>query len=188
LRIEFPYEGGFPVTRGRFHAWGLLAGILFVSGCGYRLSGGSIDAGAGRTLAVPVFVNQTTEFRIEQRLTAAVRQELIQRTRYDVTSQTSADVLLTGEVLAITTIPIIFTDEGRGTAYTVAVDIGVRLTETSTGRILFDNPRWIFREVFELSNDSEAFVAEDTAAMERLARRFSEALVSSIFEASGGVE
>jgi hypothetical protein len=133
---------------------------------------------------VPVFANQTTDFRIEQRLTAAVRRELIERTRYELTSSGSGDVVLSGEVLSITTIPTNFTPDGRGTAYAVAVDIGVLLSEPATGRVLFANPRWLFRETFELSNDSEAFVAEDTAAMERLARRFSESLVSSIFEAA----
>lgn len=173
------------MAQARFRLGCVLFCSLWFAACGYRLSGGNIDTGSGRTLAVPVFVNQTTDFRIEQRLTAAVRREFIQRTKYELTNRTSADVVLTGEVLSITTTPILFTPEGRGTAYNVAVDIGVRFVETATGRILFENPRWVFRDQFELANDSESFVAEDTAAMERLARSFSERLVSSIFEASG---
>lgn len=154
---------------------------LTASGCGYHLAGGTIDSGEGQTLAVPVFTNQTTDFRIEQRLTAAVRRELVQRTRYRIVSGSSGDVVLDGQVLGVNSIPVILTDRGRGTAYTITVDVGVRMTDSTDGSVLFENPRWTFREVFELSNDSEEFVPEDTAAMERLARRFAESLVAALF-------
>ncbi len=88
--------------------------------------------------------------------------------------------MLAGEVLGVTSIPIIFTDQGRGTAYTVAVDVSVRVTDTANGRILFQNDRWTFSEVFELSNNSEEFVPEDSAAIERLARQFASSLVASL--------
>ena len=161
---------------------GLIVLVLFcsVEGCGYRLSGGRVSAGEGRTLAVPVFANRTTEFRVEQQLTEAVRRELLQRTRYRVMPTDTGDVVLTGEVLRITSFPIIFTDQGRGTAYTVAVDVSVRLTDTSDGRILFQNDSWTFSEVFELSNQSAAFIPEDSAAVDRLARQFASSLVASI--------
>jgi len=62
----------------------------------------------------------------------------------------------------------------------MAVDLNVRLTETKTGRVVFQNNRWAFREVFELSQTSADFVPEDTAALERLARRFASSLVASV--------
>ena len=169
--------------RSPYGWYGPLAVLLLIAsiaGCGYRLAGERVDSGAGQTLAVPVFRNLTTEFRIEQQLTAAVRRELIRRTRYRVTPTRNGDVILAGEVLGINSIPIIFTDQGRGTAYTVAVDVRVRVTDTADGSILFQNDRWTFSEVFELSNDSEAFVAEDSAAIDRLARQFASSLVASL--------
>ena len=156
----------------------LLVGLI--SGCGYRLAGERVDSGAGRTLAVPVFRNLTTDFRIEQQLTDAVRRELIRRTRYRVTPAGNGDVIVTGEVLDVTSIPIIFTDQGRGTAYTVAVALSVRVTDTADGSILFQNDRWTFSEVFELSNNSVEFVPEDSAAIDRLAGQFASSLVASL--------
>ena len=170
------------MTSGRFHgAIPLLLLSFALSGCGYSLGPRQIESGAGRVLAVPVFENLTTEFRIEQRLTAALRRELLQRTRYQIVPASTADVVLDGQVLNMTSIPVILTDRGRGTAYMVTVDVAVRMTDTSDGSVLFENPRWTFREVFELSNDSDEFVAEDTAAMERLARRFAASLVAALF-------
>jgi outer membrane lipopolysaccharide assembly protein LptE/RlpB len=162
-----------------------VAALLFftplVAGCGYRLAGSGIDLGAGQTLAVPVFANQTTDYKVEQRLTEAVRRELIQRTRYEVLPDSVGDVVLSGEVLNVTQTPIIFTSQGRGTAYTVAVEVYVKMTDSTDGHVLFESQNWVFREVFELSNDSETFIPEDVAAMERLAKRFASSLVASLF-------
>ncbi len=156
---------------------------LAAAGCGYRLAGGAIEVGEGRTLAVPMFDNLTSGFRIEQRLTAAVRRELVDRTRFRVVPDPAGDVVLDGQVLGVTAIPVILTDDGRGTGYTVTVDVGVRMIDNADGAVVFENPRWTFREFFELSDDAEGFVPEDSAAMERLSRRVAESLVALMFAA-----
>jgi outer membrane lipopolysaccharide assembly protein LptE/RlpB len=156
----------------------LLASTL--AGCGYHLAGRATASGDGQTLAVPLFTNQTTEYRVEQQLTEAVRRELIRRTRYEVVGGASGDVLLQGALVGIAATPVIFTDRGRGTAYDVAVEVSVTLRDTATGEVLFQADRWPFREVFEVANDSVVFVPEDTAAMDRLARQFASSLVASL--------
>ena len=135
------------------------------------------------TIAVPTFTNRTTTYRIEQRITDAVRDEFIKRTRYRVVPEESGDVVMAGEVLSFIAVPIIFNDQGRGSSYSLLVDMSVRLTESSTGKVLFQNDRWTFREVFELAQNSSDFVPEDTPAVERLARRFASTLVASVLSA-----
>lgn len=128
---------------------------------------------------MPTFANKTTTYRIEQRVTEAVRQELIRRTRFKVVPQATGDLVMAGEVLNYAAVPVIFNQQGRGSAYTMLVDMSVRLTDTKTGKVVFQNDRWTFREVFELSQSSAEFVPEDTAALDRLARRFASSLVAS---------
>jgi len=135
------------------------------------------------TIAVPTFINRTTTYRVEQRITDAVRQELIKRTRYKVVPEESGDVVMAGEVLSFIAVPIIFNQQGRGSSYSLLVDMSVRLTDSSTGKVLFQNDRWTFREVFELAQNSSDFVPEDTPAVERLARRFASTLVASVLSA-----
>jgi Lipopolysaccharide-assembly len=161
--------------------------LVFISistpSCAYRLAGKRLNNGAGMTIAVPTFINRTTTYRIEQRITDAVRQEFIKRTRYKVVPEDSGDVVMAGEVLSFIAVPIIFNDQGRGSSYSLLVDMSVRLTESSTGKVLFQNDRWTFREVFELAQNSSDFVPEDTPAVERLARRFASTLVASVLSA-----
>ena len=161
----------------------VLALCVLLTGCGYRLANKNLGGGAGQTIAVPTFANQTTTYRLEQRLTEAVRQELVRRTRFTVVPESSGDVVMAGEVLAYAAVPVIFNQQGRGSAYIMVVDVGVRLTDAKTGKILFQNNRWTFREVFELTQSSAEFVPEDSAALERLARRFASSLVASVVHA-----
>jgi hypothetical protein len=150
------------------------------SGCGYRLATKNLGAGEGRTLAVPTFTNKTTTYRIEQRLSEAVRQELIRRTKFRVVPETTGDLVMTGQILNYGEVPVIFNQQGRGSAYTMFVDLSIHLIDSKTGKAVFQNDHWTFREVFELSQSSAEFVPEDTAALDRLARRFAASLVASV--------
>lgn len=134
-------------------------------------------------MAVPTFTNKTTTYRIEQRMSEAVRQELIRRTRFKVVPDASGDFVLTGEVLSYAAVPVIFNQQGRGSAYRIVVDFSVRLTDKQTGRVLLQNDHWTFGDVFELSQNSAEFVPEDTAALDRLSRRFASSLVATVLHA-----
>ena len=166
----------------RFIHAGVLALTIgtVLSGCGYRLANKNLGGGQGQTIAVPTFTNKTTTYRIEQRLSEAVRQELSRRTRFRVVPENTGDVVMAGEVLGYSAVPVIFNQQGRGSAYSMLVDLKVLLTDTKTGKIIFRNDRWTFREVFELAQNSAEFVPEDTAALERLARRFASSLVATV--------
>ncbi len=169
-----------PVVRRLFF---LSLILLNLNGCGYRLANAKLNGGQGRTIAVPTFENQTTTYRIEQRLTEAVRQEFIRRTGFKVSSGNSGDVVMSGEVLSYIASPVIFNQRGRGSTYVISVDVGVRVTDTQSGKILFQNNRYSFREVFELSQNSAEFVPEDTASLDRLSRKFASSLVATVMHA-----
>jgi hypothetical protein len=154
--------------------------VLLLPGCGYRLANKNLNGGQGQTIAVPAFINRTTTYRIEQRIAEAVRQELSRRTRYRVVTDDTGDVVMSGEVLAYNAVPVIFNQSGRGYAYEMLVDLKVRIAETKTGKVLFQNDRFTYREVFELSTNSAEFVPEDSPALERLSRRFASSLVGTL--------
>ncbi|MBI2149268.1 MAG: LptE family protein [Acidobacteria bacterium] len=153
---------------------------IAASGCGYRIANKKLNNGRGQTIAVPTFMNRTTTYRIEQRLTDAVRRELIRRTRFQVLPDETGDIVMAGEVLSYTAVPIIFNEQGRGSSYSILVDLYIRLTDSRTGAVIFQSDRWTFREIFELAQNSAEFVPEDTAALDRLARRFASSLVASV--------
>jgi lipopolysaccharide assembly LptE-like protein len=153
-------------------------------GCGYRLAGKATAIPASiDSVAIPIFNNQTTKYRLEQRLTSAVVDEFVSRTRYRIVPDASqAKALLTGEVIEFTSTPVIFAG-GAGATFLVTVRMRVSMKDTATQKLLFENNNFYFREEFEISRGSKEFFPEEGPAMDRLAREFSRTLVSSILEA-----
>jgi hypothetical protein len=158
----------------------LILALGLVSGCGYRLAARKGDLGGGRTLAVPTFTNSTNNYRIEQRISEAVRQEFARTTHYRVSSADSGDVLVRGEVISYGISPTVFDERGRAAQYSLSVAVKVVVTESSTGKVLFRNDGMTFRDNFQLSQTAGDFVPEDPAALNRIAERFASAVVAAL--------
>jgi Lipopolysaccharide-assembly len=157
--------------------------FILLPGCGYRLAGKATAIPPGvDSIAIPIFVNKSIKYRLEQRLTSAVVNEFIARTRYKIVSDpAAAKAVLTGEVTDFGSTPVIFTG-GAGSTFVVSVRMHISLRDQSTQKLLFENSNFLFREEFEISQDSKGFFPEEGPAMDRLAREFSRTLVSSILE------
>src|ERR1043166_8414043 len=115
----------------------LLIFMLLLTSCGYHVAGRRMDAGKGLTIAVPTFTNRTTAYRIEQRVSEALRQELIRRTRFAVQSEDRGDVVVSGEVKNVILSPVILNQQGRGNSYIVIVDFTVHIVDKRTNTTIF---------------------------------------------------
>lgn len=166
--------------------WGLFTVSLSMTlSCGYHAAGHNTTIPENvHTIAIPAFVNQTQTFRIEQMLTAAVVREMTMRTHYHVVSQADpdADATLRGTVLSTYTTPMTYDSQtGRAASLLVVISMKVSLQDKQ-GKVLFQNPSYLFREQYEVSRDPNAFFEEDTPALQRLSRDFAQTLVSNILE------
>ncbi len=165
----------------------LLALLLAVllPGCGYHTAGHAVQLPDNvKTIAIPTFKNETLTYRIEQMLTAAVVREFTTRTHYRIVNDTGqdADATLRGTVLSTTASPLTYdTATGRAASVLVVVSIKVTLTDRS-GKVLYQNPAYLFREQYELSQDLPSFFEEDSPAFRRLSQDFARTLVSNILE------
>jgi outer membrane lipopolysaccharide assembly protein LptE/RlpB len=163
----------------------VLLACLFAAGCGYHTAGhANLLPPDMRTLAVPAFVNKTQTYKIEQTLTAAVVQEFTTRTKYQITGDpSSADATLLGTVLTTNTTPLTYdSTTGRASSVQVIVSMKVVLTDRA-GRVLYQNPSYVFREQYQVSQDLTSFFEEDSPAFQRLSRDFARTLVSNVLEA-----
>lgn len=163
----------------------LLAALIAITGCGYHTAGHSNLLPADlRTIAIPAFVNQTQTYKIEQVLTSAVAQEFATRTRYRITSKTEdSDAVLHGTVLATYTTPLTYDSQtGRAASVLVIVSMSVSLIDRH-GKVLYQNPSYVFREQYQVSQELSSFFEEDSPAFQRLSREFARTLVSNILEA-----
>jgi len=158
--------------------------VLLSTGCGYHTAGkANLLPSDLRTLAVPAFVNQTQTYKIEQLLTAAVVQEFSTRTAYRVVTQPDADAVLRGTVLTTSTTPLTYDSKtGRAASVLVIVSMSVSLKDKQ-GKVLYQNPSYVFREQYQVSQELSSFFEEDSPAFQRLSREFARTLVSNVLEA-----
>ncbi|HEX3353223.1 MAG: LPS assembly lipoprotein LptE [Terriglobales bacterium] len=163
----------------------LLLILLFTTACGYHTAGHADALPANvQTIAIPAFVNQTQTYKIEQKLTAAVVREMITRTHYHVLNETSddADATLRGTVVSTSTSPLTYDSQtGRASSALVVVTARVTLTDRH-GKVLYQNPSYLFREEYQVSRELSSFFEEDSPALERLSREFARTLVSNVLE------
>jgi hypothetical protein len=155
------------------------------SSCGYHEGGrGALLPPDIKTIAVPIFINQTPQFRIEQQLTAAVTQEFIERTSYRITQNpTQADAVLRGTVKQIRQGVVTFNPQtGSATTLQIEVVAGVELTDLRTKKVIFSNPDYIFREQYQVSPTASTLIEEDRPALDRLSQEFARTLVTDILE------
>jgi outer membrane lipopolysaccharide assembly protein LptE/RlpB len=164
-----------------------LAGLCMLAGCGYHAVGGRsarLPANV-RTIAVPSFVNETRTYRIEQMLTQEVVREFVSRTNYHITNETgdSADATLKGTVKTAQAAPLTYdAQSGRVSSAVVTITMKITIVDRS-GKVLFENPNYTFREQYQVSREIASFFQEETPALQRMSRDFARTLVSDILEA-----
>jgi outer membrane lipopolysaccharide assembly protein LptE/RlpB len=162
-----------------------LAATLVAPGCGYHTAGHAVQLPENvKTIAVPAFINETTTYRIEQMLTSSVVREFTTRTHYHVLHDAGedADATLHGTVLSASSSPLTY-NSATGQAASVLVVVSMRVSITDRqGKVLYQNPLYLFREQYEVSQDLASFFEEDSPAFRRLSQDFARTLVSNILE------
>ena len=169
----------------------MLAGIavllLATAGCGYHTGGKAVRLPTDlHTLYVPTFINGTSIYRIEQTITEDVIRELHDRTNYRIVTSNAdgaADATLNGTVTAAIIVPLTYDPAtGRISSGMVAVTMKASLV-TSKGKVLWENPNYVYREQYQVSRDAPSFFEEEEPALGRIAKSFAKSLVSDILEA-----
>lgn len=173
-------------TTLKFWQLPILAVLAICSGCGYHTAGrGDRLPETLRTIAIPGFKNQTQTYRIEQILTRDVVREFVARTRYQIidTLSDSADATLKGTVVSTVAAPLTYDSQtGRASSEVVTITLKISLVDRS-GRVLFENQNYTFRDVYQISRAISSFFDEQTPALQRMSHDFARTLVSDILEA-----
>lgn len=164
----------------------MTAGLLALTSCGYHTAGHATRLPANiQIIAVPVFVNQTQTYRIEQLLTRDVVREFLARSKYRISDDSgkSADAVLKGTVISAQAQPLTYDAQtGRISSAVVTVSMKVSLADHN-GRVLFENQNYTFRQQYQVSREVTSFFEEETPALQRMSQDFAHTLVSDILEA-----
>ncbi len=182
-RCHRRYFGATP-SRCAFTSVSLLISVLLV-GCGYHVAGrySSLPANL-QTIAIPAFKNDTTRYRIEQRMTEAVIREFLERTKYHIVQNpANADAVLHGEVISAVATPMLFNAKtGEVTMMLVTVHARVSLVDNRTQKPIYHVNDMVFRQEYQISTDVQSFFQEQDPAFQRMSRDFASRVVSNVLE------
>jgi hypothetical protein len=181
-------------SRRPLHVLVLVASCVsatFTGGCGYALAGrGSFLPDTIETIGIPMFLNNTAAFEVEQLLTQEVRRAFIGRGSYRVVAEAlGVDAVLDGAISSITVTPASFTSDQQASRYIFTLTASIVLREVATEEVLWENPALVFSDEYEVASGGGAvenvssFFGQRSNAVERIAVDFAATVVSSILEA-----
>jgi outer membrane lipopolysaccharide assembly protein LptE/RlpB len=163
----------------------ILLAVLATTGCGYSTAGKTTRLPSNvQTIAIPAFINQTQTFRIEQTMTSAVVREFISRTKLQILNEADpqADATLHGTITFTQSTPLTYDSQtGRVSSSLITVNMKVSLVDKK-GKVLFDNPNYIYREQYQVTAQVSSFFQEESPALERLSRDLARTLVADVLE------
>jgi len=151
--------------------------LLGLCGCGYHFSdqAGSFPAGV-KTVYLPLFVNQTSEPLLENRLGNDVGEVLARNGKISlVENRDRAEAVLEGIIRSYTSRPLSYDRHDAISEYRVAMVVNCKLRRLVDGRLLWQGT---------LSQDGEYLAAADKTlqedleqqAIEEISRRLAEEL------------
>lgn len=142
-----------------------------------------------RKIAVPAFQTEARglRYRVGSRFTEAISREIIRRgngLKVQGTTQ-GADAVVEGTIRDFSFSGVLLDRQGRARVYEVTIISAITIRDLKEEKILYDNQNFIFRDSFEFSEDPRSFFNEEDPAVERIARAFSESVVSAIVNGIG---
>jgi len=155
-----------------------------VTSCGYSLVGrGAFLPEYIQTVAIPTFVNRTSQFEVEIRLTDAVATEFISRGNFRVIGEAQdADAVLLGEITSFRAYPVQLDVKDQARQYQITITARVTFTDLVQNTILFANNAYLFRGEFILQEDPGRFFDVRNIAIDEIAQEFARSVVASILE------
>jgi hypothetical protein len=155
---------------------------LSSASCGYHLVGTSpgLAARAGN-IAIPVFVNNSSEPGIERNVTAKVKESFIRDGRLKVVNMQDADLIFTGHIKHYEIRPVSFDNNNNALEYWVIMNIDVKLQDSDSKENLIDRE---FRSKWDYKVTSEVLSSERARinAIDEASRDFAERMVSIVIE------
>ena len=142
-----------------------------------------------KAIAVPQFQFEArgSRYRVESRFTEAVTKEIIRRGNGLKVqgSREGADAVIEGTIRNFGFSGVLLDTQGRARVYEVTIVTAVTVRDLHNNKILYDNQNLTFRDSFEFSDDPRSFFNEEDPAVQRMAKAFSESIVSTVVNGMG---
>jgi hypothetical protein len=115
----------------------VIASLLLIVACGvYTFSPSAL--GSLKSLAVPLFENQTTESGIRERLTDQLAQAFVSDNTLKIAREQQADAILRGTVISYVQDPYSYTQAEVVNEYICRIGLNVQFSNRKTGKVIWE--------------------------------------------------
>jgi hypothetical protein len=124
-------------AKFKIKIWKFLTLLSFlISGCGYYSFSGSSVSGI-KTIAVPLFDNQTEEYGVRESVTEAVADKFVKDNTLKVVNEKQADSILRGVITNYTRESHTYDEEENIKEYIVRILVNLKFEEKNSKKIIW---------------------------------------------------
>ena len=121
-----------------------------MAACGYHLASRNPELGPDfKTIAIPIFTNNTSESTLEKVFTKSFRDEFILNSNLALVSVKRADLVLKGRVETISTSVVSYREPEESIESRVRISISVNCENTKNGQIVWQSSVGYYQEYFQ---------------------------------------
>jgi len=158
-----------------------LVAAIGLGGCGYSLRT-SLPAGI-KSIHVPVLENKTAEPGIEDFITQALTQAVVQASRVRIAANSrEADASLEGQIVEYRLVALSFDRNANVTSYRLIIGLALTFRDLKQNRVIWKQDRIEERADFLVAGQVTQTLAREEQAVQRAAVDVARAIVSFAFE------
>lgn len=155
--------------------------LLSTSACGYRLGAHPCESPvAAKSIAIPLFENDSFEPRLENLFTMAFRERIKAMPCLSLGSGEEADALLKGRIVSVDSYPVAVNEDFFATEYRMHVVLALCLERCGDGEVLWREDRLEEEVSFYATSDPLLLKDNREEALMRLSSRISERAVDRL--------
>ncbi len=161
--------------------------VLFVvsllSGCGYHFKGKQNNLPKDiKTIAIPIFKNDTTETNIENYFTNALIAQFVRGKELKLTDVKHADAVVYGVLTEFHDDTLTYVNGGRVSQYRVTLVAKVTLVRARTGKVIWRANRLSDFADYDASTDTVVNEANKREAIQKVAKLLAEIIHDRMLE------
>ena len=111
--------------------------IFVLFGCAYYSMAGSIPPNI-RNVSVPLFVNQTPEFELSEKLTNVIIEQISEQNIIRIVSNQNSDSIINGEIVSVSDGPYAFNNNEQVSEYRFSIKVKAIWLDVSNDKALFE--------------------------------------------------
>ena len=157
--------------------------LLFVVGCGYHFKGKENNLPKDiKSVAIPIFKNNTTETNIENYFTNALIAQFVKGKELKITDAKHADAIIYGVLTEYSDDTLTYANGGKVSQYRVTIAVKVSLVRAKTGKVIWRAKRLSDFADYDASTNTIVNEARKKVAIQKIARYLAEMIHDRMLE------